>query len=77
VLRTSQHPPELADDLETPADIGQHRPAEWGGEHRDEPDEGRVFGEDPDDVCAAADLAVEALQRVGRSELGPVLGGKA
>ena len=44
------------------------------GEHRDQPDEGRVVGKDADDVGAAADLAVEALQRIGGSEFGPVLG---
>ena len=33
-----------------------------------------VVGEDADDVGAAADLAVEALQRVGRPELAPVVG---
>ena len=35
-----------------------------------------VVGEDPDDVGASADLAVEALQRVGAAQLGPVLGGE-
>ncbi len=34
------------------------------------PDQGGVVGEDPDDVRAPADLAVDALQRVGASELG-------
>ena len=42
-----------------------------------EPDRAGVVGEDPDDVGAAADLAVDALQRVGRAELGPVRGGEA
>jgi hypothetical protein len=42
-------------------------------EHRDQPDQRLVVGEDPDDVGAASDLAVEALQRVRRSDLGPVL----
>jgi len=45
-------------------------------EHRDEPDQRGVVGEDPHDVGAPADLAVEALQGIGRPELGPVLGGK-
>ncbi len=31
-------------------------------------------GKMPDDVGAPADLAVDALQRVGRPQLGPVLG---
>ncbi len=44
------------------------------GQHRDQPDHAGVVGEDADDVGAAADLAVEALQRIGRPELGPVLG---
>jgi hypothetical protein len=35
------------------------------------------FGEDGDDVGAAADLAVHALQRVRAAQLGPVLAGKA
>ena len=35
-----------------------------------------VVGEDADDVGAPADLAVEALERVGRAQLGPVLGGE-
>ena len=43
------------------------------GEHRHQPDHTGVVGEDPDDVGAPADLAVEALQRVGRTDLGPVL----
>ena len=41
-----------------------------------EADHGGVVGEDPDDVGAAADLAVDALERVGGAQLGPVLGGK-
>jgi hypothetical protein len=41
-------------------------------EHPDEPDQGAVVGEDADHVGAAADLLVEALGRVRRSELGPV-----
>jgi hypothetical protein len=35
------------------------------GEHRGQADQAAVVGEDPDDVGPAADLAVEALQRVG------------
>src|SRR6266516_2476331 len=35
------------------------------GEHRGQADQRAVVGEDPDDVGAPADLAVEALQRVG------------
>ena len=35
-----------------------------------EPDDGLVVGEDPDDVGAAADLLVHALQRVRRADLG-------
>ena len=38
-----------------------------------EPDQGGVVGEDADDVGAAADLAVDALERVRAAELGPVL----
>jgi hypothetical protein len=34
-----------------------------------EADGRRVVGEDPDDVGAASDLAVDALQRVGRAQL--------
>jgi hypothetical protein len=43
-------------------------------QHRDEPDQTGVVGRDPDDVGAASDLAVEAPQRIGRADLGPVLG---
>ena len=39
-----------------------------------EPDEGAVVGEDPDDVGAAADLAVESLERVRGAQLRPVVG---
>jgi hypothetical protein len=35
------------------------------GQHRGQPDEAAVVGEDPDDVGAPADLTVDALQRVG------------
>jgi hypothetical protein len=33
-------------------------------QHRDQPDQAGVIGEDADDVGSAADLAVEALQRI-------------
>jgi hypothetical protein len=42
-------------------------------EHRDQPDQRGVVGEDPNDVGPAADLAVEALKRIGRAQLGPML----
>jgi len=45
----------------------------FDGEHRDEPDQRGVVGDDPDDVGAPSDLAVEALKRIRRSDLGPVL----
>ena len=48
----------------------------FDGEHRDQADERCVVGEDPDDVGAPGDLAVEALQRVGGAQLGPVLSGE-
>src|SRR4051794_31457973 len=63
-------------------------PAGFGGEvaARDEPlvillrqqgageaDDGLVVGEDADDVGAAADFLVDAFQRVGGAQLGPVL----
>jgi hypothetical protein len=44
----------------------------FDAEHPGEPDQAAVVGEDADDVGAPADLLVEALQRVGRSELSPV-----
>jgi hypothetical protein len=43
-------------------------------EHRDQPDQGGVVGEDPNDVGPAGDLAVEALKRIRRADLRPVLG---
>lgn len=44
------------------------------GEHRaDQPNERRAVGEDPDDVTAATDLAVEPLLRIVRPDLAPVL----
>jgi len=43
-------------------------------EHRHQPDQRGVVGEDPDDVGAPGDLAVEALKRIRRSDLRPVLG---
>jgi hypothetical protein len=45
-------------------------------QHRDEPDQRGVVGEDPDHVGAAGDLAVEALKRIRGADLGPVLGGE-
>jgi hypothetical protein len=42
-----------------------------------EPDQGAVVGEDADDVGAAADLAVDPLERVGGAQLRPVVGGEA
>ena len=39
-----------------------------------ETDQRAVVGEDADDVGAAADLAVDPLERVRRAELGPVVG---
>jgi hypothetical protein len=41
-------------------------------EHPDQADQRAVVGEDADDVGAAADLLVEALERVGRAQLRPV-----
>jgi hypothetical protein len=45
-------------------------------EHRGQADQCAVVGEDPDDVGAPADLAVEALQRIGnryeRRQMPPV-----
>jgi hypothetical protein len=41
-------------------------------EHADEPDQRAVVGEDADDVCASADLLVEALERVRAAQLRPV-----
>jgi hypothetical protein len=43
------------------------------GQHRGQADQASVVGEDPDDVGAPADLAVEALERVGRADLAPVV----
>src|SRR6266545_543980 len=42
-----------------------------------QPDQGGVVGEDADDVGAAADLAVQALEGVGAPELAPVVDGEA
>jgi hypothetical protein len=47
------------------------------GEHRGQADQALVVGEDADDVGAPADLAVEALKRIGRADLAPVSVGKA
>src|SRR6185503_10579903 len=41
-------------------------------EHPGEADQAAVVGEDADDVGAAADFAVEALERVGAAQLAPV-----
>ena len=41
-----------------------------------EPDQGAVVGEDADDVGAPTDLAVDPLERVGRAQLRPVVGGE-
>jgi hypothetical protein len=41
-------------------------------EHPGEPDQAAVVREDPDDVGAAADLLVEALERVCGPQLAPV-----
>ena len=46
----------------------------FDAEHPGEPDQRAVVGEDADDIGAPADLAVEALEWVGRSELAPVRG---
>jgi hypothetical protein len=46
-------------------------------EHRGQADQRAVVGEDPDDIGASADLAVEALKRVGASDLAPVVCGEA
>ena len=43
----------------------------------DQPGDGGFVREDPDDVAAPLDLAVEALQRVCAVELGTVLDGEA
>jgi hypothetical protein len=47
------------------------------GQHRGQADQAAVVGEDPDDVGAPADLAVEALKRIGASDLAPVVRGEA
>jgi hypothetical protein len=44
------------------------------GEHRGQADQRAVIGEDPHNVGAAADLAVEPLKRIGRADLAPVVG---
>jgi hypothetical protein len=44
----------------------------FDAEHSGEPDQRAVVGEDADDVGAAADLLVEALERVRGPELAPV-----
>jgi hypothetical protein len=42
-------------------------------QHAGEADQRLVVGEDADDVGAATDFAVDALERVRRAQLGPVL----
>jgi hypothetical protein len=42
-------------------------------EHPGEADQGGIVGEDADHVGAAADLFVEALERIGRAQLAPVI----
>ena len=46
----------------------------FDAEHAGEADQALIVGEDPDDVGAAADLAVEALERVRGPQLAPVRG---
>ena len=46
-------------------------------EHPGQTDQAVVVGEDPHDVGASAYLAVEALKRVGASDLAPVVCGEA
>jgi hypothetical protein len=41
----------------------------FDAEHAGEPDQALVVGEDADDVSAAADLLVEALERIGGAQL--------
>jgi hypothetical protein len=43
----------------------------------DETHDGVLVGEDTHDICASLDLAVEALDRIGAVQLGPVLGREA
>ena len=43
-------------------------------QHRGQADQTLVVGEDPDDVGPPADLTVEALERIGRAQLAPVVG---
>jgi hypothetical protein len=45
----------------------------FDAEHAGEADQAAVVGEDADDVGASSDLAVEALEGIGRSELAPVV----
>jgi hypothetical protein len=42
-------------------------------QHAGEADQRGVVGEDADDIGAAADLAVDALERVGAAQRGPLL----
>ena len=46
----------------------------FDAEHPGQADQALVVGEDADDVGAAADLAVEALERVRGPELAPMPG---
>src|SRR5215208_4949218 len=46
----------------------------FDAEHPGQADQRAVVGEDADDVGAPPDLLVEALERVGASELAPVCG---
>ena len=46
----------------------------FDAEHAGEPDQAVVVGEDADDVGAATDLAVEALERIRAAQLAPVIG---
>jgi hypothetical protein len=45
-------------------------------EHPGQANQRRVVGDDPDDVDAAPDLAVQPLQWIRRAQLGPVLCGQ-
>jgi hypothetical protein len=46
----------------------------FDGEHRGQANQRAVVGKDPHNVGAPADLAVEALQGIGRADLAPVVG---
>ena len=51
---------------------GDHFVVDLDEEHADETDRGGFVGEDPDSVGASFQFAVEAFDRVVRSDLGPV-----